>query len=134
MPCCARRVVSVAPIMEKAKPDEMPRNSAASGAGSKYGRTLERILIVDRQRRVVGEALALVDRFANRRGGDARRRHLVVDAPADVLLPGLAAVRPPGVVLRVRIEPAEDVDEADLVEHVREPGALLGGEAGVPLV
>jgi hypothetical protein len=35
MPCCARRVVSVAPIIAKAKPDEMPRNKAARGAASR---------------------------------------------------------------------------------------------------
>ena len=69
-----RRVVKVAPIIEKAKPDEIPRNSAASGAGSKYGRTpsgnllrqsrtiaSERVVIVDGERRVIGEAPRLID-------------------------------------------------------------------------
>src|SRR5882672_819944 len=134
MPCCARRVVSVAPIIEKAKPEEMPRNSAASGAASKYGRTLERILIVDRQRRMVGETPALVDRLAGRRGRHLGRRDLVVDAPADVLRIGAAAVRPPGVLLGVLVEAAKDVDEADLVEDACQPFALLGEEAGVLLV
>ena len=35
MPCWASRVVSVAPMIAKAKPEEMPRNSAASGARSR---------------------------------------------------------------------------------------------------
>src|SRR3954467_1348762 len=135
MPCCASRVVSVPPIIEKAKPDEMPRNSAASGARSKYWAIpLEGPVIVDGEWRVVGEASPLVDRLAHGGGGDARRRDLVVDAPAHVLRPGLAAVRPPGVMARPGVQPAEDVDETDLVEHMREPGALLGREARVPLV
>src|SRR2546430_5669584 len=110
MPCCARRVVSVAPIMVKAKPDETPRASAASGAASKYGCTpsgrLERqsarselVVIIDRERRVIGEAPALVDRLTDRLRCDLRRRDLVVEAPADVLGPGLAAVGPPGVLV-----------------------------------
>ncbi len=39
IPYCASRVVSVAPIIANAEPDEIPRHSAASGAGSMYGRT-----------------------------------------------------------------------------------------------
>jgi len=35
MPCWARRVVRVAPIIANAKPEEIPRNKAASGADSK---------------------------------------------------------------------------------------------------
>src|SRR5712671_70410 len=95
---------------------------------------LEGIVIIDRQGRVVGEALLLVDRFLVRRGGDAGRGDLVVDAPADVLRPGLAAVRPPGVLVRLVVDPPENVDEADLVEDARQPGALLGKKARVLLV
>src|SRR5687767_12847652 len=39
IPYWASRDVSVAPIIAKVAPDEMPRNSAASGARSRYGRT-----------------------------------------------------------------------------------------------
>jgi hypothetical protein len=35
IPYCASRVVSVAPIIVIIAPDEIPRNSAASGAGSR---------------------------------------------------------------------------------------------------
>jgi hypothetical protein len=35
IPYCASRVVSVAPIIANVAPDEIPRNSAASGAGSR---------------------------------------------------------------------------------------------------
>src|SRR5687768_12385857 len=114
----------------------MPRNSAASGAGSKYGRIPlnQRVVIIDGQRRVIGEATRLVDRLLHRLGRDAGRGDLVIDAPADVLLPRLPAVRPPGVLLGIRVEAPEYVDVAELVEHAREPGPLLRQEAGVLLV
>src|SRR5262245_3273305 len=137
MPCCARRVVSVAPIIAKVKPEETPRNSAASGARSRYGLRLltaplaQLVLIVDGERSVVGEALRLVDRLLLRGARHAGRGDLVVDAPADVLLPRLAAVRPPGVLLGPGIQPAEHVDEAELVEDARQPRALLRQEARV---
>src|SRR5688572_4391459 len=139
MPCCASRVVSVAPIIANPKPDEMPRNKAASGAGSKYSRKpagsrLKLMVVVDDERRMVGKALRLVNRFAPRGRGDGRRGDLVVDAPADIFLPRLAAVRPPGVLVGLVVQLAEHVDEAELVEHAREPGALLGQKARVLLV
>src|SRR6266850_3011421 len=83
---------------------------------------------------MVREALLLVDRLLDRRGSDARRGDLVVDAPADVLRPGLAAVRPPGVLVGLAVDAPENVDEADLVEDVRQPGALLRQEARVLLI
>src|SRR5712671_1304505 len=95
---------------------------------------LEGVVIVDRQGRVVGEALLLVDRLLHRSGGNSRGRDLVVDAPADVLRPALAAVGPPGVLVGLGVDAAEDVDEADLVEHLREPRALLRQEARILLV
>src|SRR5207244_11260588 len=119
----SRRVVSVAPIIAKTKPEEMPRNSAAMGAGSQYGRRpsgsllTQRVVIVDRQRRVVGEAARLVDRFLDRRPGHAGRGDLVVDAPADVLLPCLVAVGPPGVRVGLQIQLAVEVHLADVVER-----------------
>src|SRR5512134_3294893 len=139
MPCWARRVLSVAPIIANVKPDETPRKSAASGARSRYSRRpagslLKLMLVVDDERRMVGEALRLVDRLPARERRDAGRRDLVIDAPAHVLLPGLAAVRPPGVLLGLVVQLAEHVDEAQLVEHAREPRPLLGQEAGVLLV
>src|SRR5688572_25268757 len=97
-------------------------------------RRLEPGVIVDRERSVVGEAPPLVDRFLRRARGDARRGDVVVDAPAHVLRPGLAAVGPPGVLLGLRVQAPEYVHPAQLVEHAREPGALLGQEAGVLLV
>src|SRR5690349_20425759 len=138
-PFWKRRVVSVAPSIAKVKPEEIPRNSAASGPRSRYGcrlalHPLEGVVILDRQRRVVGEALRLVDRLLARRLRHPRRGDLVVDAPADVLLPRLAAVGPPGVLLGSCVDGAEHVDEADLVEHAREPGALLGQETRVLMV
>src|SRR5688572_5111698 len=92
------------------------------------------MVVVDDQRRVIGEAPGLVDRFSARARGDARRGDLVVDAPAYVLLPRLAAVRPPGVLVGLVVQAPEYVDEAELVEHPREPRALLGQKARVLLV
>src|SRR4051794_15417294 len=109
MPFCARRVVSVAPIIANGKPEEIPRNSAASGAGSRYGRmpSLQRVVIVYGERRVVGEAPVLVDRAALRRVREARRSDLVVDAPAHVLRPRLPAIRPPRVLVGAAIDAAK---------------------------
>src|SRR3954462_14978648 len=130
--------------MAKVKPDETPRKSAASGAGSKYGRrpsgSLLRqplgqpVVIVDRQRRVVGEPLRLVDRLLPRLRCNARRGDLVIDAPADVLFPRLAAIRPPRVLVGLAIQLAKDVDEAQLIEYARQPGALFGQETRIFLV
>src|SRR5688572_17846195 len=92
------------------------------------------MVVVDDERRVVREALGLVDRFPARGGGHARRGDLVVDAPADVLLPRLAAVRPPRVLIGLVVQLAEHIDETQLVEDARQPCALLGQEAGVLLV
>src|SRR5262245_45445881 len=124
IPCCARRVVRVAPIIAKVKPDDVPRNSAASGAGSRYGRTpsgsllrrpLRPVVILDRERRVVGKPLLLVDRHAPRGFRESGRADLVVDAPSDVLRPGLAAVRPPGVLLCPHVDEPEHVHPRQLV-------------------
>src|SRR3954462_11931925 len=94
----------------------------------------ERIVIVDRERRMVREATTLVDRLAHRAGGHAGRGNLIVDSPADVLGVGLAAVGPPGVMAGLAVQPPEHVDEADLIEDMRQPRALLRREAGVLLV
>src|SRR5690349_19689755 len=103
MPCWARRVVSVAPIMVKVKPEETPRNRAASGADSRYGRNpagnagntlAQRVVIVDGEGRVVGEPLVLVDRCALCGRRELRRRDLVIDAPTHVVGVRLAAVTP----------------------------------------
>src|SRR5512139_470430 len=85
---------------------------------------------------MVGKALALVDAGGSSGFCNAGGRDLVVDAPADVLGPGLAAVAPPGVGFAgvLGIEAAVDVDPAEFVEQARHPGALLGQEAGVLLV
>src|SRR5436190_5905933 len=92
---------------------------------------LEGELVVDDERRMVGEALLEVDVLAPGERRDAGRREVVVEPPADVLRPRLAAVAPPGVLLGMRVERAEDVDEAELLEQARHPGALLGQEAAV---
>src|SRR6185503_17151901 len=105
----------------------MPRKSAASGAGSRYGRIplVQRVVIVDRERRVVRESLFLVDRAFAGGGGQCRRRDLVIDAPTHVLGPGLAAIRPPRVLVRPAIDAAEYIHPSELVENAREPRPFL---------
>ena len=88
-------------------------------------------VVVDGQRRVIGKTFRLVDANLSRGGGDARRGDLVIDAPADVFRPGLAAVRPPGVLLGPLIDAAEHIDPADCVEYFRQPVALLRQKTGV---
>src|SRR5213593_2069923 len=83
---------------------------------------------------MIGKAPVLVNRHRMRRDRNAWGRDLVVDAPTDVLCPRLAAVRPPGVMSGLLIDAAENVDEAQFVEDPRQPGPLLGQEAGVLLV
>src|SRR4030095_3160616 len=59
---------------------------------------------------------------------------LVVDAPAHVVRPRFAPVGPPRVLLRARIDFAEDVDEAQVVEYACQPRAFLRQKAGILLV
>ena len=52
----------------------------------------QRQVVVDQQRRVVAEALAEIDVLAASARGSRRRGQLNVDAPADVVGPGPAAL------------------------------------------
>ena len=56
---------------------------------------------------MVGKARSLVDAAGLRPPGEARAGDVVVEAPADVLRPGLAAVRPPGVLIGFGVQAAE---------------------------
>src|ERR1700722_11961373 len=44
-----------------------------------------------------------------RRAGELRTHNLIVDAPADILCPRLATVRPPGVLIRFSADLAKGV-------------------------
>src|SRR5438309_1613011 len=88
-------------------------------------------VVVYRQRRVIGKTPGLEDSRLPRLSGNPWRGDLVVDAPAHVLRPRPAAVRPPGVLPRARVDSPEHVHPADPVEGLGEPGALLGKESGV---
>src|SRR5437773_5756693 len=88
-------------------------------------------VVVYRQRRVIGKTPGLEDSRLPRLGGNPWRGDLVVDAPSYVLRPRPAAVRPPGVLPRARVDSPEHVHPADPVEGLGEPGALLGEESGV---
>src|SRR5206468_5864966 len=54
-------------------------------------------LVLHCDRRVVGETFVLVDRLAPCMLRQDRRGQVVVEAPADVLGPGLATIAPPRV-------------------------------------
>ena len=95
-----------------------------------------REIVIHGQWRVIGKALLLVHRDGARRRRQTRRGDLVVDAPTDILGPGLAAVRPPGVGLAGGLgqQPAMHIDPAQPIECGAQPGAFLGQEAGILLV
>ncbi len=72
------------------------------------------------------------------RAPDTRRERgaddLVVDAPPDVLGPGLPAVGPPGVLLGVLIDDTERIDPAGLFDDLVHPRAFFGKKPGILLV
>ena len=72
------------------------RSGFATQREGRWPRTIQPVLqlpvVIDREWRVVAEALRFVDRSLLRIGRDSRRSNLIVDAPADVLGPGLASV------------------------------------------
>src|SRR3989338_2523136 len=72
--------------------------------------------VIDNQRRVIGKALRLVDSRRPRPRGDAGRGDLVIEAPADILGPCLAALRPPPVIPQFGMQPAKHIDETCLIE------------------
>src|ERR1700676_3632254 len=90
--------------------------------------------IIHDQRRVIGKAWLLVDVRALWRAGKPRAQYLVINPPADILRPRLAAVRPPGVVIRLRHQRAKGVDIPFRPEQLIHPGPLLGQKARVLLV
>src|SRR5574343_77928 len=93
-------------------------------------------VVIDDQRSMVGKALGLVNTGLDRRRRNTWSSDLIIDAPPDVLGPGLAAIAPPGVGLfgGIRIEVAIDIDPAQFVEDLAQPGPLLGQETRVLLV
>ena len=78
---------------------------------------------------MIGKAFVLVDRSGAQGRFEAGADDLIIDAPADVLGPSLATVRPPRVLIRFRVQCPEGIDPAVLFENGVEPGAFLGEEA-----
>ena len=67
---------------------------------------------------MIGKSLVLINAgFLNGRL-QAGRDNVVIDAPADILIPGLAAVRPPGILFFALIYLAESIDETNPVEYI----------------
>src|SRR5262245_39677635 len=91
-------------------------------------------IVVHDERRMIGEAPLLIDTGVQYAAAQTRAQDLVVDAPPDVVGPGLAAVRPPGVLIGLGVDLAKAVDVAHVAEQLVEPGALLRQESGVLLV
>src|SRR5215470_3285767 len=110
------------------------KNRSSCPGATERLRPIQVEVVVDDERRVIGKAPALVDSCGARRRGDARRRDLVVDAPTHVIRPGLPAIRPPGVLPRLLVETAENVDETQFVKYAAQPRAFLGQESRVLLV
>src|SRR3970282_1499612 len=81
--------------------------------------------IVDDQWRMIGETAAFVDRGGRDAVAKLRAHQLIIDAPADVLLPGTPAVRPPCVLPGLLIDYAEGIDVADLADELLPPRTLL---------
>src|SRR6267378_3777360 len=137
MACGTPRMVHVLRVMHgalRAGHAAAAESGAVEPRGKRHRRGSKAVIVIHGERCVVAETLRLVDCGASRFGGDAGRGELIIDAPSHVLGPGLAAVGPPGVLLRFLVEAAENVHVAELVEHPRKPLALLWQEAGVLLV
>ena len=75
-----------------------------------------------------------MDRSRFRQRCQRRRRDLIIQAPSDIVGPGLATGTPPGVLLGSGVEPAKDIDESDLVEDPGQPGPFFGQEPRVLLI
>src|SRR6185312_5981259 len=143
MPFSFSQYASVPATSRNGRPEEKPRKHIVHAAGCVNARhtdglagrrTTGSVSIVDGIRGMVGEALIAVDRAGLEALAQRWRDHLVIDAPPHVVGACLATVRPPGVFDRVRLQGAEAVDPAALVEQQVQPCALLGQAAGVLLV
>src|SRR3546814_15476229 len=88
--------------------------------------------LVDRERRVVGEARLAQDRTALQAIAQRRRHELVIDAPTDVVGARRATVAPPGVVLAFRVERAVGVDPPAPARGRAAPSAVVADPAGEP--
>lgn len=83
---------------------------------------------------MIGKSLFLVDIGRQNPVGEPFGDNLVIQAPADVLVPGAAAVRPPRILIGFSVDGAERVNVAVLAKHLIEPRALFGQKTGVLFV
>src|SRR5207237_3334658 len=86
-----------------------PRRSVMSSMRSIY---LGRVVVIDRERRMVREPGLHADGGLLRALRDAGRGDLVVDAPTDIALARAAELVPPREAVGIGVGRAEDVDEA----------------------
>ena len=91
----------------------------------------ERVVVIHDKRRVIAETLFLVNLGAHGACAELRRGDLVIEPPADILGPGLAAVLPPGVtgVGGLGMEAAIGIHPALFAQKAAEPGTLFGQKA-----
>src|SRR5690625_3782663 len=145
-PACASQADSVENTSRNGNPEEKPRKPMPMTRGWPYtvhasrhrckraaskpaGSELD--IIIQRQRRMIGQALFPVYGFGDRLGRQPRRRHMVVDAPSDVVVPGAAAIRPPGELVRIRVDAAKHIHQPEFVEYLVHPRALVRQKARI---
>src|SRR6185312_4371873 len=115
MPAVVNHACSALPDNASGSPDAKPsRPMLRMRQLRPVAATVGSVGIVDGIRRVVGEALVAVDRAGLEALAQRWGNHLVIDAPSHVVGARLAAVRPPGVFDRIRLQGAEAVDPAAL--------------------
>ena len=86
-----------------------PSDSKAAGSATRPATAqLELPIIVDRERRVIGEPPSFIDGGALDGGTQRRAYDLVVDSPTRVVVPGAAAIRPPRVVALASVTTARN--------------------------
>src|SRR5690349_4671332 len=142
MPFSLSQYANVPATSRNGRPEENPNSAIVPAAGCAKARQIEGLRggaagsvgIVDRVRRMVGEALLAVDRAGAHALAQGRRADLVVDAPPHIVLARPPTVGPPCVFDRLGLDRAEAVDPATGVEQEVQPGALLRQTTGVLLV
>ena len=83
---------------------------------------------------MIRKALVPVDFGSKHLVAESLRDDVVVDAPPHVVGPGLSAVGPPRVLLRLLFERSERIHPAVLAEHLVQPGPFFGKAPRVFLV
>ena len=73
-------------------------------------------LVIYNQRRMIRKSLVPVDGRLLSPGSYARGADLVIDTPTHILGPGLATIRPPGVLFFPIVQMAEYIDHPEVIK------------------